>query len=54
MATDIQQVKQLQLYSGKKHNTGIVLKLNELIAHISENTNVVYEFKDTVVALKHQ
>ncbi len=30
----------------------IVVKLNERIAHISENTNVVCQLKDTVVALK--
>ena len=52
MATGNQQVKQLQTYSGKKDNTGIVAKLNELIEHISQNTTVVFELKDTVGALK--
>jgi hypothetical protein len=39
-------------YQGKKDNAGIVAKLNELIEHISKNTDVVSELKTTVSDLK--
>ncbi len=45
------QVKSMP-YTGKKDNTGIVTKLNELIDHIAHNTGIVKELKATVNDLK--
>jgi ribA/ribD-fused uncharacterized protein len=46
-----QQVK-VQPFTGKQTNTNFVAKLNELIDHISLNTDVVTELKTTVTDLK--